>query len=396
MCGRSATPQVGPDTIWAVGSVRRAALSPYLFLAVTGLGTASGAWAVDLPTCPRNTQIHGAPPPTGSEVYCASNAKDGGEVKTGPYRRWHTVDQLKESGDYRDDHKQGLWTEWDIFGNKINQGKYDKGKRAGIWAEWISPNAAELVVYENGQPLDDAVPPSVWRDLTPTWESDPANLCGAFQRGKEALPGQGQLESPRKPRLRRAQASLENCLSEARRRGEERVRSATTRPISEIVAIPANKRLPEERARLDREGEARQSEHAAEIRRRHHDPKWMRVTLSGLLCVEMLVRRSFFEDIAAEKRKGRIAGVVSSSKLYGLAGAVIEWNGKIDEVKTALHRLKITPLPCSDPMVRRVGACLPTDDEVIPDSCLTADVRQYTELGPPVVGASLDFDDSAD
>jgi hypothetical protein len=42
----------------------------------------------------------------------------------------------------------------------------------------------------------------------------------------------------------------------------------------------------------------------------------MRVTLSGLLCVEVLIRRSIFDDIAAEKRKGRIAGVVSSSKLY--------------------------------------------------------------------------------
>ena len=302
-------------------------------------------------------------------------------MKTGPYRSWHTVDQLKESGDYRDDRKQGLWTAWDIFGNKTHQGKYEKGKRVGIWAEWVSPNAAELVLYEDGEPLDDAVPPSVWRDLAPTWESDPGALCGAFQRGTEALRVQDQLASPSKARLRRARASLENCLNEARRRGEERLSSAGTRPVSEIVAIPANKRLPEERARLDREGEARQSEHAAEIRRRHHDPKWMRVTLSGLLCVEMLVRRSIFDDIAAEKRKGRIAGVVSSSRLYGLEEGVIEWNGKIDEVTVALHRLKIGPLPCSNPMVRRVGACLPSGDEVIPDSCLTPDIRQYTELG---------------
>jgi hypothetical protein len=293
---------------------------PYLLVVVAGLGTAGRARAVDLPTCPRGTQTHGAPPPTGSEVYCASIAKDGGEVKTGPYRSWHTVDQLKESGDYRDDRKQGLWTEWDIFGNKTHQGKYEKGKRVGIWAEWVSPNAAELVVYENGEPLDDAVPPSVWRDLAPTWESDPGALCGAFQRGAEALRVQGQQASPSKPRLRRARASLENCLNEARRRGEERLSSADTRPVSEIVAIPANKRFPEERARLDREGEARQSEHAAEILRRHHDPKWMRVTLSGLLCVEMLIRRSIFDDIAAEKRKGRIAGVVSSSALWPRRG----------------------------------------------------------------------------
>ena len=109
------------------------------------------------------------------------------------------------------------------------------------------------------------------------------------------------------------------------------------------------------------------------------------------MCLEKTIIAGAYEDIAAERKKGRIAGVVSTAKLYELESSITNLNAKVAETQSLMKHMKAPVLPCSVRKVRSVAACLPGGSgDIIPDACLKPDIVEYTDLASSRLGAELE------
>ena len=121
-------------------------------------------WNLGEQSCPRETTLHGASPPIGTEVWCQT--EDG--YKKGPYTAWHSNGVKSSDGQYRGHAfkdsvlwlngtrrgkdgqmhtwetkggttstryalRDGTWRFWDSDGTPLRAEKYTDGKLVGLY-----------------------------------------------------------------------------------------------------------------------------------------------------------------------------------------------------------------------------------------------------------------------
>ena len=137
--------------------MHRAPLIAALLLAAcakssSGTNTPAAARSPGDLTCPEGTDERGAGPPAGLELYCARTDLRGRTLKHGPYRRWHTPDQLAERGSFYDNARHGAWTETDPRGTLTLEAHYIEGEPDGPWTAYHPSGArAETGQYADGE-----------------------------------------------------------------------------------------------------------------------------------------------------------------------------------------------------------------------------------------------------
>lgn len=124
----------------------------------------SQTWWVEPEPCPDGTDLHGAPPPDGVEVWCAR--ADG--TRHGPSTTWHEDGTIKAAeGRYRDGNQHGVWTWWSAGDSPWRQVAFDNGLRSGrviLWngqgqvtrvEEWERGTRTRATDFEDGRPVID-------------------------------------------------------------------------------------------------------------------------------------------------------------------------------------------------------------------------------------------------
>jgi hypothetical protein len=87
-------------------------------------------------TCPPGTELAGAAPPVGVEVWCSRPMPDGTKVRSGPSLSWHGNGQKQSQGAYLQDKREGPWLYWYPTGTPERQGSYSNGKPDGVWTSY--------------------------------------------------------------------------------------------------------------------------------------------------------------------------------------------------------------------------------------------------------------------
>ncbi len=128
-----------------------------------------------IPSCPPGSNLMGAAPPKGQEVWC-QKLIGGPAVKNGIFIVYNDGGGKMIEGDYRDGVQQGTWTMWyengqrsaiDHYrnglqdgvhiswyadGKKAIEGNYRAGKREGIWTRWDPSGLThKQEVYRDGK-----------------------------------------------------------------------------------------------------------------------------------------------------------------------------------------------------------------------------------------------------
>lgn len=102
--------------------------------------------------CPPGTEEAGAPPPEAFELYCFREDIRSRRIKHGPYRRWHDVDTLAESGTFYEGKRHGRWTEVNPSGATVLEAQYVEGEADGPWTAYHPSGArSEVGEYRMGQ-----------------------------------------------------------------------------------------------------------------------------------------------------------------------------------------------------------------------------------------------------
>lgn len=83
--------------------------------------------------CGPNALPTGLPPPFGLEGWCVAITEDGRVIQEGPHVRWHTPEQIAESGSYTANLRSGTWTVYDPSGALLSHGTYVDGLKEGMW-----------------------------------------------------------------------------------------------------------------------------------------------------------------------------------------------------------------------------------------------------------------------
>ncbi len=101
--------------------------------------------------CPAGTELRGAAPPDGREVWCAR--ADG--TRHGPDIGWHPDDSQAFRRSFRNGELDGEMIEWYPSGQVARRGQYHAGVRYGRWARWNPDGSvAEVVTYDaRGLPI---------------------------------------------------------------------------------------------------------------------------------------------------------------------------------------------------------------------------------------------------
>ncbi len=81
--------------------------------------------------CPAGTVLTGGVPPKAKELWCAR-----GEVRHGPYTRWHDSGQIAEQLNYVNGQQDGRSVQWDPEGQILEEGTYRAGQKTGRWKSY--------------------------------------------------------------------------------------------------------------------------------------------------------------------------------------------------------------------------------------------------------------------
>lgn len=112
--------------------------------------------------CPAGTELIGAAPPQGTEVYCQKRLDTGEFVKHGPYRSWAKAGVPLVVGEFDEGLETGEWTQfhggievdgrWSDAKNQPKyKGRYESGKEVGLWSAWHPNGQLGLqTTYVNG------------------------------------------------------------------------------------------------------------------------------------------------------------------------------------------------------------------------------------------------------
>ncbi|MBI4817564.1 MAG: hypothetical protein HY791_14985 [Deltaproteobacteria bacterium] len=100
---------------------------------------AQGDFGWDGESCPSGTTLVTDPDDDPRARFCAS-----GDVKQGPFGRWHVGDGTKAAGgEFSDGVASGLWREWYPSGSVREEGSRIAGARSGPWRTWNSDRSLE-------------------------------------------------------------------------------------------------------------------------------------------------------------------------------------------------------------------------------------------------------------
>ncbi|RYE85301.1 MAG: hypothetical protein EOO75_17120, partial [Myxococcales bacterium] len=83
--------------------------------------------------CPDGTELRGAAPPKGRELFCARKGS-AGSVRQGPFRSWSAGNKLELEGSYSDGRMNGRWTLYHPNGQRESEGTFVDSKRDGVWS----------------------------------------------------------------------------------------------------------------------------------------------------------------------------------------------------------------------------------------------------------------------
>lgn len=125
----------------------------------------------------------------------------------------------------------------------------------------------------------------------------------------------------------------------------------------------AKKRERDEKLAAEQKQQA--EDQAAEQKRfdaMRDNPKVMAIAWGATFCSIRQVRSDALEEISKEKKYGRIGGMVDKEKLYSLQKQV-RWADETEakerkELTDEPKRYRVTPLPCSSPLVKIVLECV--------------------------------------
>lgn len=163
---------------------------------------------------------------------------------------------------------------------------------------------------------------------------------------------------------------------------------------NQAAAREEAKRQREEEARHEAEArESAQRRREAEEAQQHEreqlqagrraDPKWMQPVVSASLCAYSAIRANAKKMIATENRYAREGGgVVNMQYIYVLQNKMREMD-EATRVKTTLaKKLKVTPMPCTVPLVKSLTRCVPEASDRS-DNCDSAELREHVDLMTP-------------
>ncbi len=105
-------------------------------------------WKKGQAACPAGTQLAGAAPPAGRQVYCSS--PDG---MHGPAATFSEDGKLVELGSYDGGKREGLWVTFHPDGKKSSEAAFHRGNLHGPATRWHPSGAkAEEGTYRDGRP----------------------------------------------------------------------------------------------------------------------------------------------------------------------------------------------------------------------------------------------------
>lgn len=200
--------------------------------------------------------------------------------------------------------------------------------------------------------------------------------------------------------------SSERSEAEMRDRTLETNRQQKTKYVGQLekVAAAAHARLDEcvaaERAKHDaavaeydkrvKEIDDREAARDARIKAEIADRPTVRAAISAWICVEDAVRSRVLAEIKTEKKYSKVSGAQNNAKLYELQQMLRTADTNKAKRKADLKALKLAPLGCKVPQVKRAAFCvMDHSDEGFDESCFDG------ELLAPVVELADFFDDTA-
>ncbi len=111
-------------------------------------------------SCPAGTQVRGFLPPEGFEQWCEKTS-DGGVVRHGPYRAWHSNGQPFIDAEYCSSSRCGRYAEWYASGRPKSLGEFDtQGRYQGHWAFWNEDGSGIEQDFTDGQLVRSVTVPS--------------------------------------------------------------------------------------------------------------------------------------------------------------------------------------------------------------------------------------------
>mmetsp|Transcript_4681 Transcript_4681/g.5074 ORF Transcript_4681/g.5074 Transcript_4681/m.5074 type:complete len:210 (-) Transcript_4681:222-851(-) len=75
--------------------------------------------------------------------------------RNGEYTEWYKNGNIKQCGSYTDDLRDGLYKQWGLDGNQSIECNYKNGYVHGLYKEWSSPERCDTVNVVNGV-IDDS------------------------------------------------------------------------------------------------------------------------------------------------------------------------------------------------------------------------------------------------
>ena len=102
--------------------------------------------------CPAGTELRGALPPEGFEVWCERMSEPPERRREGPWRSYYDDGRLAKAGAYRAGKLDGPFTEWHRNGRPARSGAYAGGEREGRFTIWFeSGRVEEACSYDRGE-----------------------------------------------------------------------------------------------------------------------------------------------------------------------------------------------------------------------------------------------------
>ncbi|HVI76439.1 MAG TPA: hypothetical protein VM683_15750 [Anaeromyxobacteraceae bacterium] len=102
--------------------------------------------------CPAGTELQGALPPDGFEVWCERTTELPERRREGPWRSYYDDGGLAKAGSFRAGKLDGPFTVWHRNGKPAQSGAYSEGEREGSWTIWFeSGRVEERCGYERGE-----------------------------------------------------------------------------------------------------------------------------------------------------------------------------------------------------------------------------------------------------
>lgn len=130
--------------------------------------------------CPAGTELRGAAPFDGYEVWCEGPDAFGRPRREGPARTWYDDGAVRTEERFREGQRDGAFVEYHRNGRKAREGAYARGQRTGRWVVW----------HETGAPEEEAAFRDGVRDgpFTAWWPEGKVRTrgrhCGGAQCGR--------------------------------------------------------------------------------------------------------------------------------------------------------------------------------------------------------------------